>query len=281
MVSPTCRLDRFPMRHLCLVQRAPRRNRPAPSSLRTAANIACAFNRASRAITSSLNLAECHAGTRCPLRVKQRLRLGADEIILRAAEAVTVKGKLKLIADAPSRQGTGDLEIDGAPTAQPKESREIYPAQLDHGRKTTGTSEIYAPTRSAKCRCDAAAQARLPVSKPARRSFSSAKRKKGTIGNPRASGILRARTRASIPIPRKNWAPPSIRCRPRTAASATTKVSPSARSYGGPLRHPRAREVPTPTDISLFPEAARSTNKPGPNYATTPTALRLEMIRTL
>ena len=35
------------------------------------------------------------------------------------------------------------LEIDGTPTAQPKESREIYPAQLDpRGRKTTGTSEF-------------------------------------------------------------------------------------------------------------------------------------------
>lgn len=64
----------------------------------------------------------------------------ADEIVLTAADAVVLKGKMKRIADAPAVAGPV-LEIDGAPTVA-TQSGEIYPAQTDRGRKTTGTSEF-------------------------------------------------------------------------------------------------------------------------------------------
>jgi hypothetical protein len=65
---------------------------------------------------------------------------GADEIVLKAGDALAVKGKIKLVADAPATAGQV-LEIDGAPTVA-THSTEVYPAHTDRGRKTTGTSDF-------------------------------------------------------------------------------------------------------------------------------------------
>lgn len=57
-----------------------------------------------------------------------------SEIVLKAADAVMMKGQVKLNAD-------GALDMNGEAT-QPSKPVEYYPAHTDRGRKTTGTSEF-------------------------------------------------------------------------------------------------------------------------------------------
>lgn len=59
---------------------------------------------------------------------------GPDEIVLKASEAVLLKGKVTLNAERA-------LDIDGEPVPAGGQV-EIYPAQTDRGRKTIGTSEF-------------------------------------------------------------------------------------------------------------------------------------------
>jgi hypothetical protein len=57
-----------------------------------------------------------------------------DEIVLNAADAVVLKGKVTLTAARA-------LDIDGQPTPT-SAALEVYPAHTDRGRKTIGTSEF-------------------------------------------------------------------------------------------------------------------------------------------
>jgi hypothetical protein len=59
---------------------------------------------------------------------------GRGEIVLNAADAVALKGKVTLTAGRA-------LDVDGQPTRTPP-AVETYPAHTDRGRKTTGTSEF-------------------------------------------------------------------------------------------------------------------------------------------
>jgi Protein of unknown function (DUF2961) len=58
----------------------------------------------------------------------------ADEIVLNAADAITLQGAIKLNPDRA-------LEIGGQPLP-PATTTEIYPVHTDRGRKTTGASEF-------------------------------------------------------------------------------------------------------------------------------------------
>ena len=93
---------------------------------------------------------------------------GPGEVVLDAADAVRVRGRIKPVDDAQAAAGRA-LEIDGnATSTDPASAVAVFPPHSDRGRKTTGVSEFTSEARSQERRCDAQAQARLRVPQPAR-----------------------------------------------------------------------------------------------------------------
>ena len=64
-----------------------------------------------------------------------------DEIVIDASKPSMAKGKVVPAVDA-QQGGLAVLEMAGKPTESAIPPAETYPTALDHGRKTTGTSEF-------------------------------------------------------------------------------------------------------------------------------------------